>query len=69
MALVGASAVIITVTMVRTTSLTVWRLIGLKLMGVVVAPQHCTPCLALVVVLAITGVAAPLTVLEVRPST
>jgi len=69
MALEVASAVIITAMMVRMTSLIAWKLIGLKRMVVVVVPQLSTPFLAPVKVHAITGVAAPHTVLEVQLST
>jgi hypothetical protein len=55
--------------MVRMTSPTVWRLIGLKPMEAAEEPQLSTLSLERVLVPATIGVAVPLTVLEVQPFT
>jgi hypothetical protein len=68
-ALVVVSLLIIIATMVRMTSLTVWKWIGLRPMVVVGVPPLFTLCLALALVLAIIGDAGQLTALVAQPST
>jgi hypothetical protein len=69
MASVVDSAAINIVMMARMTSRIVWKSIGSKRMEDVVVPQLCTQCQAPVKAHATTGVADPLTVLEVQPFT
>lgn len=69
MALVVGSPVIAIVMMVRMTSLTAWKWIGLKPMVVVVVLLLCTRSLELVLALAIIGVVVQLTILEAPPFT
>jgi len=69
MALVVGSPVIAIVMMVRMTSLTAWKWIGLKPMVVVVVLLRCTRSLELVLALAIIGVVVQLTILEAPPFT